>query len=143
MSNPFTDQAIFMTACGQTVNRVNLDQTNLYWRLVIEEVDELQAGWLKLRPFLHLPQEGEEDAKQRALTETIDGGIDVLVVVIGMLMSLGVDAEGAWNEVIRSNLAKIDPHTGKVLKRADGKVLKPEGWTAPDLTKFATKALEA
>jgi hypothetical protein len=30
-------------------------------------------------------------------------------------------------------MAKIDPLTGTVLRRADGKILKPAGWTAPDL----------
>jgi predicted HAD superfamily Cof-like phosphohydrolase len=48
----------------------------------------------------------------------------------------GYDVEGAWNEVARSNLAKIDAATGKVVKREDGKVLKPEGWTAPKLDTF-------
>jgi predicted HAD superfamily Cof-like phosphohydrolase len=35
-----------------------------------------------------------------------------------------------------TNFAKIDPTTGKVIKRADGKVLKPEGWKAPELQPF-------
>jgi predicted HAD superfamily Cof-like phosphohydrolase len=48
----------------------------------------------------------------------------------------GYKVDEAWAEVARSNLAKIDPTTGKVTKRADGKVLKPEGWTPPNLTPF-------
>jgi len=44
--------------------------------------------------------------------------------------------EGAWNEVARSNLAKIDKTTGKVIKRKDGKVMKPEGWSPPNLKPF-------
>jgi predicted HAD superfamily Cof-like phosphohydrolase len=48
----------------------------------------------------------------------------------------GYDVDAAWAEVARSNLAKIDPATGKVIKRPDGKVLKPEGWTPPALDKF-------
>ena len=49
---------------------------------------------------------------------------------------MGVDAEAAWNEVMRTNFAKIDPETGKVNKRKDGKVLKPEGWEPPKLKPF-------
>jgi predicted HAD superfamily Cof-like phosphohydrolase len=41
--------------------------------------------------------------------------------------------DDGWKEVIRSNMAKVDPETGFVKKRADGKILKPEGWTPPDL----------
>ena len=41
-----------------------------------------------------------------------------------------------WAEVTRSNMAKVDPISGKVIKNAAGKVQKPEGWTPPDLTRF-------
>jgi predicted HAD superfamily Cof-like phosphohydrolase len=49
-----------------------------------------------------------------------------------------MNGEAAWNEVMRTNFAKIDPETGKVRKREDGKVLKPEGWTPPDLAPFTS-----
>jgi len=38
-------------------------------------------------------------------------------------------------------MAKVDPVTGKVKRREDGKILKPEGWTPPDLSKFTKKKL--
>jgi predicted HAD superfamily Cof-like phosphohydrolase len=62
--------------------------------------------------------------------------IDILVVTVGAIHSLGADGEGAWNEVMRTNFAKIDPATGRVNKREDGKVLKPEGWKPPELDQF-------
>ena len=62
-------------------------------------------------------------------------------VIIGYMKSRGWDCEGAWDEGARSNLAKIDEVTGKVIKRADGKVLKPEGWQKPDFSKFTCKSL--
>jgi hypothetical protein len=37
---------------------------------------------------------------------------------------------------MKTNFAKIDFETGKVRKREDGKVLKPEGWKAPQLAQF-------
>jgi predicted HAD superfamily Cof-like phosphohydrolase len=39
-----------------------------------------------------------------------------------------------WEEVIRSNMDKVDPETGMVRKRSDGKILKPEGWKPPNLS---------
>ena len=116
MSNPFQDQARFMQACNQTVGSVNLDQYALYLNLIREEVQELEDSRLPVTD--------------------LDAMIDILVVTIGAIHSMGADAEGAWNEVMRSNLAKIDPDSGTVLKREDGKVLKPEGWTAPELSLF-------
>ena len=63
----------------------------------------------------------------------------MLVVTIGAIHSAGFDAEGAWKEVMSTNFAKIDKKTGKVIKREDGKVLKPDGWTPPNLKDFLIK----
>ncbi len=119
MTNIFADQEKFMTACDQTVGEFNINQLNMYLGLIKEEGDELSVA-----------------VKDQNKTETLDALIDILVVTVGTLHSLGVDAEGAWNEVMKTNFAKIDPATGKVTKREDGKVLKPEGWTAPELAQF-------
>ena len=116
MTNPFQDQASFMQACGQTVGVENRDQYALYLDLIREEVQELEDS--------------------RHPVSDLDALIDILVVTIGAIHSMGADAEGAWNEVMRSNLDKIDPESGTVLKRGDGKVLKPAGWTPPNLDPF-------
>ena len=119
MTNPFLDQSRFMRACNQTVGAWNEPQFNLYTKLIQEEVDELWTA------------NGAADPK-----ECLDALIDILVVTVGAIHSLGADGEGAWNEVMRSNFAKIDTRTGFVTKREDGKVLKPEGWTPPELDQF-------
>lgn len=119
MSNPFRDQEKFMRACDQTVDGNNQDQFDLYHKLIKEEVAELQTA-----------------IDNNDKVEQLDALIDILVVTIGAIHSMGADADGAWKEVMRTNFAKIDKDTGKVRKREDGKVLKPLGWTAPDLTPF-------
>lgn len=68
-----------------------------------------------------------------------DGCVDALVVIIGTMIAFGLPVAEGWKEVLRSNMAKVDPNTGKVIKREDGKVLKPEGWTAPDLAAIIAK----
>jgi predicted HAD superfamily Cof-like phosphohydrolase len=120
--NPFKDQEKFMRACDQTVDGFNAEQFNMYLKLIEEESGELSdaiSGHNKV--------------------ETLDALIDMLVVTIGAIHSAGFDAEGAWKEVMKTNFAKIDRETGKVRKREDGKVLKPVGWVAPELTPFLTK----
>jgi predicted HAD superfamily Cof-like phosphohydrolase len=119
MTNPFRDQEKFMRACDQTVGEVNEKQFELYKNLIEEEFNELTAA---------------EIANDRV--EQLDALIDILVVTVGAIHSMGADAEGAWKEVMRTNFAKIDKETGKVRKREDGKVLKPLGWGPPDLTVF-------
>mgnify|MGYP003340672012 CR=1 FL=1 len=66
----------------------------------------------------------------------LDGCMDLIWVVLGFCYMKGYDVDGAWKEVARSNLSKINSVTGKVIKREDGKVLKPEGWTPPSLEQF-------
>ena len=117
MTNIFNDQKKFMTACDQSVDRHNASQYSLYCNLIKEEVEEL------------LEAIGNNDR-----TEQIDALIDILVVTAGAIHSIGADAEGAWNEVMRTNFAKIDQETGKVRKREDGKVLKPDNWQPPNLS---------
>jgi predicted HAD superfamily Cof-like phosphohydrolase len=116
MTNPFQDQAKFMRACDQTIGEINPGQFSMYKNLIAEEFKELQ------------------DATNQI--EELDALIDILVVTVGAIHSMGADGECAWNEVMRTNFAKIDIETGKVRKREDGKVLKPEGWQPPDLKPF-------
>lgn len=74
------------------------------------------------------------DAIARGDMEKIaDGLADVIYVAIGAALEFGIPLDRVWAEIHRSNMAKVDPQTGKVIKRADGKVLKPEGWTPPDV----------
>ena len=119
MTNPFKDQEKFMRSCDQEVDKFNEKQYNMYIGLIHEEVGELTVA--------------EQNNDQ---IEQLDALIDILVVTIGAIHSAGFDAEGAWKEVMSTNFAKIDKETGKVVKRPDGKILKPEGWTPPNLRKF-------
>ena len=62
------------------------------------------------------------------LIEAIDGLCDLLCVVYGAAAEFGVNLAPFWDEVHRTNMAK---QGGPV--RDDGKRLKPEGWTPPDI----------
>ena len=121
--NPFRDQQKFMTACDQSVDKFNEKQFKMYVDLIDEEYnDELKLA-----------------IANNAQVEVLDALIDILVVTIGAIHSMGADGEGAWKEVMRTNFEKIDKETGKVRKREDGKVLKPLGWQAPELSQFIKK----
>lgn len=120
--NVFRDQEKFMKACDQSVDEFNGTQFDMYCALIEEEHKELKQAL------------SENDNE-----EIVDALLDILVVTIGALHSFGADGEGGWKEVMKTNFAKIDRETGKVRKREDGKVLKPVGWTPPDLTPFLKK----
>ena len=116
MTNPFADIEEFGTACDQAPSPENY---TMYLTLIHEEVSELV-----------------EAVQNSDKVEQLDALVDILVVTMGAIRAAGWDGEGAWNEVMRTNFAKIDPDTGKVRKREDGKVLKPEGWQPPQLEQF-------
>ena len=116
MTNPFKDIERFHKACDQEPSKENYE---MYLGLIDEEYTELQDA-----------------IEANDTVEQLDALIDILVVTIGAIRTGGFDGEGAWEEVMDTNFAKIDPATGKVRKREDGKVLKPANWKAPELEKF-------
>jgi len=116
MTNPFEDIERFGSACDQEPSEANY---KMYLDLIREETDEL-----------------EEAIQDNDKVEQLDALIDILVVTMGAVRAAGWDGQGAWKEVMDTNFAKIDSDTGKVRKREDGKVLKPEGWKAPQLSQF-------
>ena len=58
---------------------------------------------------------------------------DLIYVCYWLAARLGIDINEALRLVHESNMSKLDPETGKALKRADGKVLKGPAYHAPDL----------
>jgi predicted HAD superfamily Cof-like phosphohydrolase len=112
----YNDVVKFIQACDQ---EQSLSNASLYRNLIAEEFSE----------FIQANNKNDE-------VEKLDACMDMIWVILGFCYMKGYDVQGAWNEVARSNLAKINPDTGKVIKREDGKVLKPEGWTPPQLEQF-------
>jgi predicted HAD superfamily Cof-like phosphohydrolase len=112
----YNDVVKFIEACDQ---KPSSETNELYSRLINEEFTEF---------CLAKAQEDE--------VEQLDACMDMIWVILGFCHMKGFNVAGAWNEVSKSNLCKIDSKTGKVIKRHDGKILKPEGWLPPDLSKF-------
>jgi len=104
----------FMRACGQTEVGYG-DQADLYMKLIAEEYDELKLA-----------------VSTRNIVEIADACADLKWVVEGLEHTMQLPQQQIWDEVARSNLAKISDD-GTVLRREDGKILKPHDWTTPDI----------
>lgn len=96
--------------------------------------EDLAALRIKL-----LREEVEEYAQAVAdgdLVEVLDALADIGYILAGSVLNHGLHHlyDEAFAEVHRSNMAKLVD--GKVLRREDGKVMKPEGWKAPDLARI-------
>ena len=116
MTNVFEDVNTFGTACDQPASEANY---KMYLGLIDEEVGELV-----------------EAVAADDKVEQLDALVDILVVTVGAIRAAGWDGEAAWKEVMDTNFAKIDSTTGKVNKRAYGKVMKPVNWVPPNLAQF-------
>lgn len=92
------------------------DRLQLRERLLTEEFEEYKSA-----------------IRQSDLVEAADALADLIYVAVGTALELGIPLDRVWNEVQRSNMAKVDPETGKVRRRDDGKILKPDGWAPPDV----------
>lgn len=122
MSKVFTDVEVFLRAVGQNPPPFNADeseQSQLYAKLIAEEYSEFVDAWI-----------AKDD------TEKADACFDMIWVIVGYMRSRGWDVERIWDEGAKSNLSKIDPETGLVKKREDGKILKPDGWKPPNFEQF-------
>jgi len=117
------------------------DRVSLRRSLIEEEVGETLAA-----------------LEARDIVEVADGIADSIVVLVGTALELGIDLTAVWNEVHRSNMAKFpqcdhcrgggkvalseeryascmkcDGRGTLIIRREDGKILKPEGWTPPNI----------
>ena len=70
-------------------------------------------------------------------TDQLDALVDLVYVVMGTAYLQGFDFQEAWNRVHNANMQKVRGAS----KRSQGyDVIKPEGWTAPDLRDLAGEA---
>lgn len=96
------------------------DREILRHNLISEEWLEFSAAW-----------------SQRDLVEIADALADMIYVILGTALSYGIPLAAVFDEVHRTNMLKVGGAT-----RDDGKILKPEGWKAPDIAGILRKAGE-
>ena len=109
----------FMEAFGQQVELEptwpDFNTRELRLDLIQEELDELAQAM-----------------EDRDMVQIADALTDLLYVVYGAGHVFGIDLDECFAEVHRSNLSKLGPDF-KPIKREDGKVLKPDTYSPPDL----------
>ncbi len=113
---------------------LDTDRLDMRMGLIAEETSELfaavygpEAGELVTQATASAPDQGERD-----LVETADALADLVYVVYGMALEMGIDLDAVLAEVHSSNLSKLMPD-GTVRRRADGKILKGPGFREPDI----------
>ena len=118
MTDFYNDVKEFQIAVGQCVGTKpefpNGKERKLRIDLMLEEVKE------------YMESEDNEDLENLAKELA-----DIIYIVCGTAVSYGIPLDKVFDEVHRSNMAKLVD--GKPIRREDGKILKPEGWMPPNI----------
>ena len=124
-SYAFQQQDFFQAMGSPSLERGDsLDRCcDLARNLIQEEVNEETLP--ALRSYQNQPS-------LENFTHLADGIIDSVYVLLHAANSLGIPFDLVWDEVHRSNMAKLW-EDGKARRREDGKILKPPGWTPPNI----------
>lgn len=103
---------------GDYSGLLNQALCDLRVRLIEEELDELKDGLRKRDPV-----------------EVADALADLAYVVLGSADRFGIPFNEVFAEVHRSNMSKVC-EDGTVLRRSDGKIIKPDTYEPPCIEKI-------
>ena len=123
----FYDVDAFMKAAGHTPDP---KRVSLYLDLVREGIGELEEAMAAY----HSAESKQEE--QIAKADALDAICDSIWVLVGLGRVMDLPIDWGWDEVTITNLKKIDPQLGTVMRDDNGKILKPAGWRPPDMLKI-------
>ena len=101
---------------------------------------EKNSDWSRLSKFMDfrikMMQEELDETKTAFKNgdaeEVVDGIIDMCVFAIGTLEVFGVDANKAWDQVLKANMSKeVGIKEGRPNPLGLPDLIKPEGWEGP------------
>ncbi|GMI39548.1 hypothetical protein TeGR_g14269 [Tetraparma gracilis] len=137
-------------ACPSEPAPMNDAETDFITKMILDEVMELMAtryppaeAKAKMIEMIQkskdIPKEdfsAQPTAELQELHEAAaqcDALVDVYYYSQNAACKKGMNMSAVFDVVHGANMAKRDPRTGEFIKRADGKIIKPEGWKAPDV----------
>jgi len=122
LQNILQDVADFQNATDQVVNleptNLKFNEVNLRYELMKEENEEY---------FL--------SGRKNDLVEVLDACTDKMYILLGTINSHGLGGvfEEAFKRVHANNMTKVGAD-GKVVRNGSGKIMKPKGFKAVDLS---------
>merc|ERR1719499_210507 len=141
-----TDVMEFTRACDQPCtpkpSLMSKQEVEFITKMIIDELLELNATVLDPRAAKNMMTRLIHDAKEckrvsgdeaNLIAEQNDAFVDIWYYSLNAACKKGVNLSSIFQIVHAANMAKIDPRTGKCIKRADGKIMKPAGWQPPNI----------
>lgn len=100
---------------------------------------DIPARKMRLELIMEEALEYAEAEREDNLPEMADALADLVYVAYGAAIEHGIDLDEVLQEVQRSNMSKLHHETGLPIYREDGKVLKGENFTPPDVAMVLTR----
>lgn len=122
----------FMELAGQKVRTEPTVLTDMEkWQrfeYLNEEFSEMKKALAALKKATEY---NDKNAIRDALTELFDAYLDIVYIALGSAHACGFPVNEGWDRVHASNIAKFPG--GVAVRDENNKVVKPAGWTPPDL----------
>lgn len=128
-------RAFGLPAPAVTPLRPERDEVMMRLRLISEEADEVRQELVRLA---YAPSADEAHKVYLALVKEL---ADLRYVVNACAVVFNLDLDGAYAEVHRSNMSKLD-NDGRPVYRDDGKVMKGPNYAPPDMTPFVQPIID-
>ena len=139
----------FTRAAGQPVpnvpEKMSSEEVFFLAKMMLDEIMEMCASVSNSEQYkvkliniiseardYNVPYETMSDSE--IIAEQVDAMNDCYYYSLNALAKKGVNFSKVFKLVHEANMKKRDPETGAFLKRADGKIIKPIGWSAPNIT---------
>jgi predicted HAD superfamily Cof-like phosphohydrolase len=139
--------------CANSPQEMTEDSVLFIIRMIMSELDELACTvchTVEQRDALMNVAMSTRDqckefrpcyaSKNELIGAQFDALVDAWYYSLNIAAKHGVNMSKIFDIVHKSNMDKRDAETGKFLRReTDGKIIKPKGWKAPDITGEITR----
>eukprot|EP00483_Globobulimina_turgida_P002682 UN02687 len=124
---------------------MDLYEVNFITKMILDELLELYSTVLPPQAAKNAMKKMLDEAKcipkmnvspnqtHELIAEQGGALVDIYYYSLNCMAKKGVNLSKIFELVHNANMAKRDPKTKKFIKRADGKIIKPSGWVAPDV----------
>jgi predicted HAD superfamily Cof-like phosphohydrolase len=92
----------------------------------------------RVTDLMNAVQQAEEKENEKGIgaddvvVALVDAFTDINVFTQGTFTMMGVEPQPVYDIVMEANMAKLGPDGKPIYRESDGKIMKPEGWEAPE-----------
>jgi predicted HAD superfamily Cof-like phosphohydrolase len=95
-------------------------------------IEQFQSGIAAAVAKSQLEGEYTNKSDEEIVTRQSDALTDELYFNQGSFVVAGVDPQPLFDIVQDANMSKLGPDGKPIIRESDGKIMKPEGWVAPE-----------